>query len=124
MVRDDRVKEYIIPQWSVNAANNSVVTDQVINGEITNIIFTNAASAGSYTFTESGIGVNILTNVVTSGTASTQVYPRPYSNISVGGTSGSPDQTFQVVNSPIIMTVSGLTSGTNNIVGPIYIRYR
>ena len=124
MVRDNRVKQYIFPLTQVNAANKGLFSEHVINGEINDITFTGMASAGSYYFTESGLGTNILSNSVASGTSTSIVYPRAFTNILVGGTTGSPEPAPIIVNGPIQFIASGLTSGTNNVIGPIYVRYR
>lgn len=125
MTSDFRVKETIIPAFSVNGSTTGVYGTQIINGQIVSIRIQNTASPGSVWFGESGAGVEIWRqNNVTSGTSTIEVYPFIYT---VGPTNvtGSPQQSDKpVINGLPFFGASGLTSGTNTSFGPITIRYR
>jgi hypothetical protein len=122
------VKTIVYPAFSVNGSTFSTVTQsgQAVVGEILKFRFQNISSPGSFIFTESG-GANLFTNQnITSGAASLDFYPQVVSVLDAGaGTPqiGSP-ATRAVCAGPIMLTVSGLTSGTGKTFGPITVYYR
>lgn len=123
MVRDTRIKEITIQQQSVGAVNfGPLSTDTAVNGMLTRIKIQNPNTAGSLYFVESGCNTPILTYVVTSGTDNKSIYPTTYVTTNTGVT-GSPDYSQYAFNDKILVTGSGFTSGTANVIGPINYYY-
>lgn len=123
MVRENRVKEYIFPEFTVNGSNYSVTSNYSINGEVLDLTFTNKGTIGSFYFKESGTNFTFFTEQVTSGTDSSRDVPAILAKDELGGALGSLTAFRDHINSEITMTVSGMTSGPGTTFGPIYLRY-
>jgi hypothetical protein len=127
MVRENRVKEYIFPAFSVNGSViSNIFTDHVLNGELLKVRIQNAQSPGSVWLVESGLtGLEMWRqNNVVSGTNATEYYPMIYA---VGPTSvtGSPQAYMnQITNGILYIAGSGFTSGTEKTFGPLTVYYR
>ena len=126
MVRENRIKEYVFPVWTVNGSVISPMhTSQVINGEILKYNYRNIASPGSLWLVESGTNIEIFRkNDLTSGMSAGDIYPFTYM-FDQTNAAGSP-QTFThlVTNNNLYIAGSGFTSGTGKTCGPITIYYR
>ena len=121
-------------QWDSFAVAGSVKTntflnDGVINGEIIKFKVQGAASPGSIWFGE-GSGASALVfatkNNLTSGTNAIEFYPRAYVSDPTGNGAlilGSLIDRV-VVNAPLFMALSGMTSGPGNTFGPVTVYYR
>lgn len=125
MVRDNRIKSFIFPAFTVTGSTFSSMTDHVLNGEILKLQFTNITSPGSIWLAESGNGIELFKkNNLTSGLANFEVYPFDYGVDSVG-TTGSPVIAIpKVTNNILVLAGSGFTSGTSKVFGPVELFYR
>lgn len=128
MVSDYRVKEARFSSFTVNGSVLSAIyldQPEAINGEILKIRFAGVTSPGSIWIASSGANTEIFRkNDFTSGTANVEVYPFVFA-IGPNGVTGSPyTYVTQVVNEPIYLAASGLTSGAAKSFGPITVFYR
>jgi hypothetical protein len=113
MVRDSRIKTYLFGAVSADNVGSKITlfTDHSLNGELLRIeTFSNYT--GSLSIRQSGLSVAFLDATVTSGT-------NKWETFSFTNTTGS-----FVLFGPAQVVVSGVPSGTANVVGPINILYR
>ena len=113
MVRDIRIKEYIFDQASANSVGSQVnqYSSHPLNGEILRVDnFSNYT--GSIILRQSGLNVAWLNATTASGTNKWESFP--FIN-----TTGS-----FVTNGIVQLTISGVASGTANVLGPVSILYR
>ena len=118
MVNCVRIKEYIFPVTASNVVGSKVIqySTHSINGEILRID-SNSNFTGSIILARSGTSTTTISQALcnftaTSGTNNLQVFP--FSN-----TTGS-----FVMNSEVMLCVSGWQSGTGINIGPISVLYR
>lgn len=129
MVRGERTKEEIFTAFAVNGSTlGATFSANSLNGEITRIVFRNITSPGSFWVAESGTDIEIWRrNNVTSGLSAFEVYPKKQivgpTNTTIGFGSGNIWQE-SIVNAPIYLAASGMTSGTSKTFGPISVYYR
>lgn len=126
MVREDRIKSYRFPSFSVTGSVKAALhTTHPINGEILRVVFTNAQSPGSLWIAESGTNIELFRlNAVTSGTVSTQYYPSVVQRATAGTVAVGSPVTNHVIDNNIYLAGSGLTSGTGTTFGPVIVYYR
>ena len=126
MVRENRVKDYVFPSFTVSGSViSSTFSDNPINGELLKVRVENVSSPGSLWIAESGANVVFYKkNNFTSGLATDDYYPFVYGADNTG-TTGSPQSVVnRVANNVIWLAGSGFTSGTGTIFGPITVFYR
>lgn len=111
MTKDNRIQTYFQLPFSGNAVMPMNFTSEVINGMVERVdVFRNFT--GSIRVTESGTELALLNASVTSGTNAWSSFP--FSN-----TSGS-----FIVNNVLKIGVSGITSGTAVVCGPVIMHYK
>lgn len=113
MVKDNRIQEIIFPQTAASntGSANSLYSSGLINGELLRAdSFSNYT--GSLIIRQSGGIAAFLNGTATSGT-------NKFESFSLSNTTGS-----FVMNGILQLTISGLSSGTANVFGPVSVLYR
>ena len=113
MVNSIRIKEYVFPVASGLSVGSyyGVYSEHSLNGEILKVT-TFSNFTGSLAIKQSGLNTLFLDGTITSGTAK-------YESFSFTNNTGS-----FVINSPIMLTISGVPSGTAVRLGPVSVLYR
>jgi hypothetical protein len=114
MTNPVRIKGFTFPQCAGSATTVFQYTEQLINGEILRV-FSPANFTGSIILAESGAltsGLRFCNFTVTSGTNS-------WGNQNFTNTTGS-----FCTNSPLMLMVGSLSSGTSVVYGPVTVLYR
>lgn len=113
MVRDNRIKSYLFSAVSADNTGSKITqfTEHPLNGELLRIE-TASNYTGSLSFRQSGLNVSFCDVTITSGTAKWETIP--FIN-----TTGS-----FVLFGHGQLVISGVASGTANVVGPVQILYR
>jgi|19_taG_2_1085344.scaffolds.fasta_scaffold179313_1 hypothetical protein len=129
MVRPNRIKQNIFSSFTVTGSVLSeTYSSEVLNGDILKIRVAGITSPGSLWIAESGTDIEIWRrNNITSGLSNFEVYPRSQivdsSNVTINQASGNVWD-YSIVNSPVYIAASGLTSGTDTTFGPVTVFYR
>ena len=129
MTRPNRIKEARFNSFNVTGSTLPNTFPNVptngMNGEIIRIILTNITSPGSLWVAESGTDIELWRrNNIPSGLVAFDVYPTVYTVDSTNSTGSPITYINRVINGPVYIAASGLTSGTNKTFGPITIHYR
>jgi hypothetical protein len=126
MVRENRIKSYEFPQFSVAGSNFTTYSSYPLNGEVLKVRFQGMASPGSIWIAESGVNVKTYNkNNITSGLSPFDDYVFTYAKDVTTNTTGSPDSVvLPVINNIVYIAGSGMTSGATTLFGPIELFYR
>lgn len=126
-MRGERIKEARFSAISITGSTQAATfADSNVNGEILRIRIDKSNSPGSVWIAESGTNIEIWRqNAVTSGTSVVfDAYPHVFTVNATNATGSPHTATNRIVNGPIYLAASGLTSGTARSFGPVTVFYR